>query len=289
MPKISGLVTAREKEIARRVQQAREHINWPQPAFATEMDISRDRLASVEYARTPLRFMDGYRLCMVFDINPEWLANGTGEMRSALVTPNLPSPEGFPAKSMFSQVYDDYTSGKLASIPKKFSRLEQARQQEDLVPNFDATAHVVRGLTDLLAKEKFRSPLIKQEFALEVTAHARELALRLRHDATKDRTRPVVSRRGGGSKQVDLGGVSARNAKLMLRLRDGVHKLDRELGKLDGAMKTLNPLSVSASNLPRPAAFEVRMLEESIDKIVRQIEEAEAKMKALTAKRIAPA
>jgi len=37
----------------------------------------------------------------------------------------------------------------------------------------------------------------------------------------------------------------------MLRLRDGVHKLDRELGKLDGAMKTLNPLSVSASNLPR--------------------------------------
>jgi len=31
------------------------------------------------------------------------------------------------------------------------------------------------------------------------------------------------------------------------------------------------------------------MLEESIDKIVRQIEEAEAKMKALTAKRIAPA
>jgi len=139
---------------------------------------------------------------MVFDINPEWLANGTGEMRSALVTPNLPSPEGFPAKSMFSQVYDDYTSGKLASIPKKFSRLEQARQQEDLVPNFDATAHVVRGLTDLLAKEKFRSPLIKQEFALEVTAHARDWRLRLRHDATKDRTRPVVSRRGGGSSRL---------------------------------------------------------------------------------------
>src|SRR5580658_868816 len=132
MPKISGLVTAREKEVARRVQQAREHINWPQPAFAAELDISRDRLASVEYARTPLRFMDGYRICMVFDINPEWLANGTGEMRSNLLTPDLPLPEGFPARSMFTKVYDDYKAGKLATAPRKFSRIEQQRMQQDL-------------------------------------------------------------------------------------------------------------------------------------------------------------
>jgi transcriptional regulator with XRE-family HTH domain len=285
MPKISGLVNAREKEVARRVQQVREHINWPQPAFATEMNISRDRLASVEYARTPLRFEDGYRLCMVFDISPGWLANGTGEMRSNLLTPNLPSPEGFPAKSMFTQVYDDYTSGKLGSVPKRFSRKEkEAQMEQDMVPNFDATAHVVRGLSDLLAKEKFASPLMRQEFALEITTYARELALRLRRDATRDRVRPVAGRRGSPPKSVEGSGTS-RNAKLILRLRDGIERLEKEIAKLDSAMKNLNPLAVNSANLPKPAAFEVEMLEEAIEKIARQIDEAEAKMKALMAKR----
>jgi transcriptional regulator with XRE-family HTH domain len=283
MPKISGLVTPREKEIARRVQQVREHINWPQPAFASEMGISRDRLASVEYARTPLRFEDGYRLCMVFDINPEWLANGTGEMRSNLLTPNLPSPEGFPAKSMFTQVYDDYTAGRLGSVPKKFSRKEkEAQMEQDMVPNFDATAHVVGNLSELLAKEKFASPLMKQEFALEITTYARELALRLRRDATRDRVKPVSERRAAAKNE---GGTPSRHAKLILRLRDGIQRLEKEIAKLDAAMKNLNPLSVNSANLPKPAAFEVEMLEEAIGKIARQIDEAEAKMKALMTKR----
>ena len=289
MPKISGLVSPREKEIARRVQLVREHINWPQPAFASEMDISRDRLASVEYARTPLRFADGYRLCMVFDINPEWLANGVGEMRSTLLTPNLPLPEGYPPKSMFSAVYDQYVSGKPAPPIKKNTRLARLKEMEgELIPNFDATAHVVSGLSDLISKEKFSSPLVRQEFALEITTYARELALRLRRDATKDRTRPVPGRRGSSSKQNELGGLPAKNAKLVLRLRDGIHRLDREIAKLDAAMKTLNPLSISSPNLPRASAFEVEQLEEAIDKIARQIEEAEAKMKALMAKRNLP-
>jgi transcriptional regulator with XRE-family HTH domain len=286
MPKISGLVSPREKEIARRVQQVREHINWPQPAFASEMDISRDRLASVEYARTPLRFADGYRLCMVFDINPEWLANGTGDMRSSLLTPNLPLPEGFPAKAMFSSIYDQYTAGTLDAASMKPSRRERQKQaEEDLVENFDATAHVVRNLSDLLSKERFSSPLVRQEFALEITTYARELALRLRRDATKDRTRPVAGRRGSPSKTLEFSGVPAKNAKLVLRLRDGIHRLDREIGKLDAAMKTLNPMAINSSSLPRAAAFEVGRLEEAIEKIARQIEEAEAKMKALMAKR----
>jgi transcriptional regulator with XRE-family HTH domain len=283
MPKISGLVTAREKEVARRVQQAREHINWPQPAFAAELDISRDRLASVEYARTPLRFSDGYRICMVFDINPEWLANGTGDMRSNLLTPDLPLPEGFPARAMFTTVYDDFKAGKLASTPRKFSRIEQQRMQDDLVPNFDATAHVVRNLSELLAKEKFHSPLIRQEFALEITTYARELALRLKRDAARDRARPVQGRKGVSSK--DVAGLSARNVKLVGKLREGIRKLEKEIARLEGTMKGVNPLAVSASSLPKPAAFEVRLLEEAIEKIARQIEEAEAKMKALTSKR----
>src|SRR5580658_10365257 len=110
MPHKSGLVDQREIDIGRRVQQAREYINWPQPAFAAELDISRDRLASIEYGRTPLRYPVGYRLCVVFDINPEWLANGTGEMTSPLMLPNLPMPEGLPPKAMFTKIYDEFAN-----------------------------------------------------------------------------------------------------------------------------------------------------------------------------------
>ena len=70
MPNKSGKVTAREREIGERARRFRESINWPQSAMAPEVDLSRDRLASVEYGRTPLRYLAGHRLCFIFDVNP---------------------------------------------------------------------------------------------------------------------------------------------------------------------------------------------------------------------------
>ncbi len=280
MPKKSGLATQREIEIGRRVQQAREYINWPQPAFAAELEISRDRLASFEYGRTPLRYAVGYRLCCIFDINPDWLANGVGEMKSGQVLPNLPLPENFPAKAMYSKIYDQ---SKAHGEKKKAPKPERS-PAEDLIPDFDATTYIVRGLTDLLSKEKFRSPLERQEFALEITSYARDLALRLRRDKTKDRAWAVSGRRGG-AKPADLAGIPTRNAKTITQLRDGVKRLEGEVGKLDSLMKSLNPIALDPARLPRPDALEVVRLEEAIEKIARQIEEAERKIKVLMSKR----
>jgi len=291
MPKESGLVSPREREIGRRVQRARERINWPQPAFAAELDISRDRLASVEYGRTPLRYADGYRLCAIFDISPEWLANGQGEMASDQVLPNLPMPEGLPAKAMFTRIYDEAAAKPGAARKKLPQRGGHAKQADkDLIPHFDPTAHVIRGLTDLLSQEKFRSPLERQEFALEITSYARDLALRLRRDATKERARAVSARHGGSAaKHAGLADIPAKNAKLVLQLRDGIQRLDHEIGRLDAAMKTLNPVAINPSQLPRPSALEVLRVEEAMEKIGRQIEEAEAKIKVLMARRPASA
>jgi transcriptional regulator with XRE-family HTH domain len=289
MPKISGLVSPREKEIGRRVQQARERINWPQPAFAAELEISRDRLASVEYGRTPLRYPVGYRLCAIFDINPEWLANGAGEMTSSLALPELPMPEGLPPKAMFSRIYDQLRAPRPGAKGKSAAASARKKKPEDdLIPNFDATAHVIRSLTDLFSGEKFRSPLERQEFALELTSYARELALRLRRDATRQRAWAVSSRRGGASpRHFDAAGLAARNAKTIVRLREGIRRLEQEIGRLDAAMRTLNPLALSPASLPRPAALEVGRLEEAVDKIGRQIDEAERKIKGLIARRSA--
>jgi len=282
MPHKSGLVDQREIDIGRRVQQVREYINWPQPAFAAELDISRDRLASVEYGRTPLRYPVGYRLCVIFDISPEWLAHGTGNMKSEQVLPDLPMPEGLPAKAMYSRIYDQAVSGKPLAA-KKAARRSSA--DEDLVPDFDATTYIVRGLTDLLSKEKFRTPLERQEFALEITSYARDLALRLRRDKTRDRALAVATRRGSSSKPADLAAVPARNAKMVVQLRDGIKRLEQEIDKLDAAMKSLNPVAIDPSRLPRPEAMEVVRLEGAMEKIAQQIEEAERKIKAMMSRR----
>lgn len=283
MPHISGLVDQREIDIGRRVQQAREYINWPQPAFAAELDISRDRLASIEYGRTPLRYPVGYRLCVIFDISPEWLANGAGNMKSEQVLPDLPTPEGLPLKAMYSRIYDQAVSGKPIAA-KKSAR--KPSPDEDLVPNFDATTYIVRGLTELLSKEKFRSPLERQEFALEITSYARDLALRLRRDKTRDRALAVSTRRGAlSTKPADMAAVPARNAKMVAQLRDGIKRLEEEIDKLDAAMKSLNPVAIDPSRLPRPDAMEVVRLEGAMQKIGQQIEEAERKIKAVMSRR----
>src|SRR5271155_5660177 len=104
MPKKSGLVTPREIQIGQRVKRFRDQINWPQPAFAAELGISRDKLASIEYGRTPLRYPIGYRLCFIFDVNHQWLATGKGEIKAATAALELPPPERVRKRALWSEV-----------------------------------------------------------------------------------------------------------------------------------------------------------------------------------------
>jgi hypothetical protein len=201
-------------------------------------------------------------------------------------------PEGYPAKTMFTQVYDQTTGAKNARPIKQPSTPWRRKQEpeDDLIPNFDATTHVIRGLTDLLATEKFRSPLERQEFALEITSYARDLALRLRREVTKERAIAVSTRRGAlSSKPAEMAAIPARNAKMVSQLRAGIRRLDQEIGKLDAAMQTLNPVAINPSRLPRPEALEVVQLADAMEKIARQIDEAERKIKTLMSPRPAAA
>jgi hypothetical protein len=50
-------------------------------------------------------------------------------------------------------------------------------------------------------------------------------------------------------------------------------------------MKSLNPVAIDPSRLPRPEAMEVVRLEGAMDKIAQQIEEAERKIKAVMSRR----
>jgi transcriptional regulator with XRE-family HTH domain len=94
-----------ERAICARVKTARESINWSQAAFAEQLGITRDQLASIEYGRTPLRYDIAWRLRQAFGISLLWLEEG-------FPFPNdfehddlpVPSATGLPSRALLSAV-----------------------------------------------------------------------------------------------------------------------------------------------------------------------------------------
>jgi transcriptional regulator with XRE-family HTH domain len=263
MPKKSGLATPHEAQIGDRVRRFREQIKWPQSAFADELGISRDKLASIEYGRTPLRYAIGYRLCFIFDVNYRWLANGSGEMKAATASLEMPRPEGIPNRALFSAVCEKAgqgNGGRLAEEPAPATA-----NAGDLIPNFDAVAHVTEFLSDLFAKEKFKSPIERQEFALEITSHARELAMRVRRERTKGSYRAAVKGRRPEGMARKTGAAG---------LRECVRRLEREIEMLAAAVEEL--CSAQSSAARKGSEMEAVRLRDALDKIAGQVNEAEA-------------
>jgi transcriptional regulator with XRE-family HTH domain len=283
MPKKSGLETPREIAIGERVKRFRDLINWPQPAFAAELGISRDKLASIEYGRTPLRYAIGYRLCFIFDVNHHWLTTGDGEIKAVTAALELPPPERVKNRAIWSKAWDGHHPGG----PRKSASAAATKSKKSaLIPRFDPKAHVISSMNDFFAKEKFGSPLERQEFALEITSYARELALRMRRVRTGERYLAVSGgRRETDSGQGKSGAASTRNTGAVARLRASIRQLELHAKKLNTAMEKMNPAPVNLSSVPHSTEPEVRHLQEAIEKIAGQIDGAGARLKILLAKR----
>jgi hypothetical protein len=65
-----------EDEVAVRLCRVRGFLKLTQTQFASQLSITRERLATYEDGRTPLRCDVGIRLCRHFFINEYWLAWG---------------------------------------------------------------------------------------------------------------------------------------------------------------------------------------------------------------------
>ena len=59
----------REREICARVKEFREAIKWPQKDFAAQIGITLNKLASIEYGRTPLRYEIAWKIRHIFDLS----------------------------------------------------------------------------------------------------------------------------------------------------------------------------------------------------------------------------
>jgi transcriptional regulator with XRE-family HTH domain len=69
----------RERQICERLREMREELGHTQNEFATQVGINRQRLASYEEKRAPLRYDLALRFCRQFIISEEWLATGKCE------------------------------------------------------------------------------------------------------------------------------------------------------------------------------------------------------------------
>jgi transcriptional regulator with XRE-family HTH domain len=66
----------RERAVCARLREVRQHLRFTQAEFAEQIGISRERLASYEDARAPLRLDCGLKICRQFLVSEKWLADG---------------------------------------------------------------------------------------------------------------------------------------------------------------------------------------------------------------------
>lgn len=76
MPRESGKVTDRERAICNRVRLIRKSLKLSQKGFSNALGVSRDLVAGVEYARSPLRFGLALRLSALAGFSLKWIVEG---------------------------------------------------------------------------------------------------------------------------------------------------------------------------------------------------------------------
>ena len=110
MPKtvnIKSFLPQREIEICQRVREVRLANRWQQAQFAAELGINRARLASYEYAKAPIRYELGKKLCLRLNISERWLA--TGRLPKKRFTDFIYAPEASTRLDpLFSEVFDQH-------------------------------------------------------------------------------------------------------------------------------------------------------------------------------------
>lgn len=67
-----------------RLKKLRKSLNLTQQAFADRIGISRGNIAAYEVGKNAISDAVISLICREFDINEEWLRNGTGEMKRTL-------------------------------------------------------------------------------------------------------------------------------------------------------------------------------------------------------------
>jgi transcriptional regulator with XRE-family HTH domain len=109
-----------ERQICSRVGQLREGLKQPQRNFAKLLGISHDKLASIEYGRTPLRFETALAAATLTGCNLAWLAEGINPKLAPLPSPSVTGK--IPSQRLFSEAWKQWLKGSPVVPPIKTAK-----------------------------------------------------------------------------------------------------------------------------------------------------------------------
>jgi transcriptional regulator with XRE-family HTH domain len=142
MPNPSGRMDDREREICSRVRIVRERLNQSERNFALLLGITRDRLAGIEYSRTPLQLGIALRMATLTGCNLKWLAEGRGPERGPLPRPDLTTQ--ITPRLLFSSAWDTHLK---AILTKSFGQTWEASEENPIIGGLSAEEYSIEEIT----------------------------------------------------------------------------------------------------------------------------------------------
>lgn len=109
----------RERQVCRRLREARERLRLSQAEFAEQVGINRPRLASYEEERAPLRFDLGLRICRQFILSEKWLATGKGDTRLLMDLTADHSTNKIPPDTSFGKAFDEVLGERYETLHRE--------------------------------------------------------------------------------------------------------------------------------------------------------------------------
>jgi transcriptional regulator with XRE-family HTH domain len=190
--KVNYKLPKEEMEIGKRLRLFRQMLKIPRTAFALDIGISGERLASYESGRARLRYETFRALNAKYYIVPTWLATGTGIARASIPFDDAVFEGSIDPKRPFSEVYSSVLDGALSAIGYEFfheitmcqsfvSKLQsllESNTPETIAREGKKTVDILMNLTLKLSK---------QMLAVETLLHLAEHEIERQQTKTRSR------------------------------------------------------------------------------------------------------
>ena len=105
--------------VSERVKQLRKTLKLTQADFGRKLGISKDVVANMEYARVKPRFVLLEHICSVFNVNMEWILEGTGEMFYEVLVDGSTWQEAMELFSNLSPSFQTYALNQVKELLHK--------------------------------------------------------------------------------------------------------------------------------------------------------------------------
>jgi transcriptional regulator with XRE-family HTH domain len=147
MPNPSGKVNQHEREICARFKLIRETLKQSERNFAKLLFVTRDQVAGIEYARSPLRFGVASSLARATGCNLYWLAEGSGPMFGAQPSPDLTAL--ISPRALFSTAWKTYLKKAVTPRAKHFGENWESLSERHIIQGDTSLEYTVEDVNGL--------------------------------------------------------------------------------------------------------------------------------------------